>query len=228
MNEPMEVSRNGIKRKCGHCGETFYISKYNIEEAIYYDKKLYHSRCFINMCQEKLCAKRSNKQKWSSALRQIDAIQKDTCTRLTDALYREDIFYFILDAYDITIVPSVVWRKLNQIYTGTIEGMSVGIPPAHLLDMWRRKIDYLNGISKRNETKGKHMQPIQRLQYDLTILINKYDSYLKWLEKQRIIAAESGDEKSHNIVRQSIGYSSFQENVCEDDDISDLVDDIFG
>ena len=107
--------------------------------------------------------------------------------------------------------------------------MSVGIPPSDLLDMWKRKIDMLNGIAKKNETKGIHMQPDQRLNYDLSILVNKYDSYLRWKEKQRILEAEKETEKTQNIVSQSIGYTkNISQDNNETDDISDLVDDIFG
>ena len=95
--------------------------------------------------------------------------------------------------------------------------------------MWQRKIDMLNGIAKKNEIKGIHMQSEQRLSYDLTILINKYDSYLRWKEKQKILEAEKETEKSQNIVSQSIGYTNVSKDKKVDtDDISDLVDDIFG
>ena len=109
--------------------------------------------------------------------------------------------------------------------------MSVGIPPSDLLDMWQRKIDMLNSIAKKNEIKGIHMQPEQRLSYDLSILVNKYDSYLRWKEKQKILEAEKEKEteKSQNIVSQSIGYTNVsKDSKVDTDDISDLVDDIFG
>lgn len=32
-------NKNGVKRKCGCCGENLYINKNNIDDAIYYDKK---------------------------------------------------------------------------------------------------------------------------------------------------------------------------------------------
>ena len=69
----------------------------------------------------------------------------------------------------------------------------------------------------------------KRINYDLSILINKYDSYLKWLEKQKIIASEKEIEKNENIVGKSIGYTTVNKSERNDsDDISALVDDIFG
>lgn len=219
----------GIRRKCGGCGEDFYISNDNIDNAIYYDKKTYHSSCFINICNKRSKMKREDvSQKWNWILKNIESIKRDSTQHLSLAITKENIFDFIKDAYDITIIPTNVWQKLGNIYSGTFKGMSVGIPPEHLLDMWKRKMDMLNGIASRNSTKGITMNIDQRISYDLSILINKYDSYLKWLEKQKILEAEKEIEKNENIVSKSVGYISQKENNSNSDDISGLVDDIFG
>lgn len=68
----------------------------------------------------------------------------------------------------------------------------------------------------------------QRINYDLSVLVNKYDSYLKWLEKQKILEAEKEIEKNENIVGKTIGYVNQKAEKNNSDDISDLVDDIFG
>ena len=219
----------GIKRKCSCCGEDFYISKDNIDDAIYYDKKTYHSSCFINICNKRSKMKREDvSQKWTWVLNHLDSIKQESYEHLKLAVIKEDVFNFIKDAYDITIIPTTVWQKLNNIYNGTFKGMTYGIPPEHLLDMWERKIDMLNGIANRNNTKGKTMNADQRINYDLSVLVNKYDSYLKWLEKQKILEAEKEIEKNENIVGKTIGYVTQKTEKSNSDDISDLVDDIFG
>lgn len=219
----------GIRRKCGCCEEYFYISHNDIDDAIYYDKKTYHSSCFINMCNKRSQMKREDvSQKWTWVLNHLDQIRKESYKHLSLAITKENVFEFIKDSYDVTIVPTTVWQKLSDIYNGTFKGMSVGIPPEHLLDMWKRKIDMLNGIADRNKTKGFVMSSDKRINYDLSILVNKYDSYLRWLEKQRIIEAEKEIEKSENIVGKSIGYTSNKPEKNDPDDISALVDDIFG
>ena len=219
----------GIKRKCSCCGEDFYISKDNIDDAIYYDKKTYHSSCFINICNKRSQMKREDvSQKWTWVLNHLDSIKQESYEHLKLAVIKEDVFNFIKDAYDITIIPTTVWQKLSNIYNGTFKGMTYGIPPEHLLDMWERKIDMLNGIANRNNTKGRTMNVDQRINYDLSVLVNKYDSYLKWLEKQKILEAEKEIEKNENIVGKTIGYVSQKTEKSNVDDISDLVDDIFG
>ena len=174
--------------------------------------------------------KRENiSQKWTWVLNNLDQIRRESYQHLSLAITKENVFEFIKDSYDVTIVPTTVWQKLSDIYNGTFKGMSVGIPPEHLLDMWKRKINMLNGIAYRNKTKGIVMGFDKRINYDLSILINKYDSYLRWLEKQRIIEAEKAVEKSENIVGKSIGYITANKSDRNgSDDISVLVDDIFG
>lgn len=225
----------GIKRKCGCCGEYFYINKNNICEAIYYDNKTYHSSCFINICEKRSKNKRKDiSQKWTQIYENIELIKEDTRLKLLDAIERNDIFEFIKEAYDLTIIPSTVWQKLSNIYAGTFKGMTVGIPPSHLLDMWKKKINILNGIASKNESKGVHLEPDQRLNYDLSVLVNKYDSYLKWLEKEKINNLEQTQDSFDNIVGTIIGYNKSVLHKSDDDldnndmnDISSLVDDIF-
>ena len=222
----------GVKRKCSCCGEDFYISNNNIEDAIYYDKKTYHSSCFINMCDKRSKMKRADvSQKWTWVLNNLDSIKRESYEHLRLAVVKEDVFNFIKGAYDVTIIPSTVWQKLANIYNGTFKGMSFGIPPEHLLDMWKRKIDMLNGIASRNTTKGKSMNADQRINYDLSVLVNKYDSYLKWLEKQKIIEAENKkkiEQKKTDIATSIINTKANEGNLNQrNDDMSDLVDDIF-
>lgn len=220
----------GLKRKCGCCGEYLYITKNNIDNVIYYDKKTYHSRCFTNLCQDRICNGRSNVSKrWEQIYKNLETIKKDTYSHYELMIECDDIFNFIKDFYGLTVVSSTIWTKLDSIYNGTFKGMSIGIPPSDLLDMWKRKADMLNNIAKQNETKGTYLQPENRVIYDLSILVNKYDSYLRWKEKQKILEVEKETIITQNIVGQSIGYSNVQKNnPKETDDITDLVDDIFG
>ncbi len=226
--------RNGsqIKRKCGCCGNEFYIGKKNIGNAIYYDKKTYHSSCFISLCEKRINGNRKDiAQRWTRILNNLDSLKQESFEHFNTAIVKEEIFEFIKVEYDITIIPSTVWQKIGNIYAGTFKGMSEGIPPHHLLDMWERKIDMLNATADKNRTRGKSMSAEQRLNYDLTILVNKYDSYLKWLEKQKIIEAENKKaiedrktEISVSVISVKASEGSLQQ---KNDDMSDLVDDIF-
>ena len=228
----MSENNTGIIRKCGCCGEEIHISKENINDAIYYDKKTYHSNCFIEMCEKRSQSKRkSSSQKWQKALENFNTIKKESYDRFYNAIVKDDVYNFIRDAYDITIIPSTIWQKLSSIYDGSFRGMINGIPPEHLLDMWKRKIDMLNKTATRNVSIGKKMSTEQRLNYDLAILANKYDSYLKWREQQKILESEKESKTTESIITKTISYSNThinQDPTTDTGDISDLVDDIFG
>lgn len=107
--------------------------------------------------------------------------------------------------------------------------VSVPIPYRHLYDMWRRKAKYLNKIADDNKTKGKDMSPQQRLNYDLAILINQYDSYLRFLEREKIKQADTEVEKTPPVsVRDFLNKPSLPSEK-EDDDIyiNDILDEVF-
>lgn len=139
---------------------------------------------------------------------------------------KDNIYNFMLDNYEVTSVPKYVFIKLNSIYSGTFSGMNSGILPTELLDMWERKLPYLNKIAHNNITKGKKMEQSQRISYDLSILINKYDSYKNWKRNQEILEQEQKEQGTDKpIVIGNIQNKNIKNNT---DDISNLVDDIFG
>lgn len=223
------MEKNGIKRKCSHCGEYFYIDRNNIEEAIYYDKKTYHSNCFISLCNRRSNSKRQDvATKWKSILNNLSFIKQESKEYFAIAIAKEMTFVFIRENYGVTIISNSTIQKIANIYNGTFKGMGVGIPPIHLLDMWNKKIDMLNEIYEANKTKGKKMTSEQRINYDLSVLINKYDSYLKWLEKQKILEVEKETTSEEKLICSNIApVKNNSDSDCLDD-ISDLVDDIFG
>lgn len=228
MRENTTLQPITIKRKCNCCKETIYISKNTIDDAIFYDKKSYHRKCFIDICNKRAKMKRVDvSEKWQWVLKNIERISHESKYHYIESIYKEEINQFILSEYDLTIIPSSVWQKLSNIYFGTFRGMSVGIPPEELIDMWRRKIDYLNRIANQNMTKGKVMNSDQRINYDLSILINKYDGYKKWKESQRVLEQEQREQRLEEpiVMTGNIQNEMTEKNT---DDISDLVDDIFG
>lgn len=219
-----------VKRKCACCKDSVCISNNNISEVIYYDKKTYHSKCFLSICEKGI---KSNRQdvlaKWTKAFNNMAEIKNQSYSHFIQAITKEEIFEFIKETYSVSIVPSPVWHKLASIYDGTFKGMSEGIPPEHLLDMWRRKIKMLNDIAHNNQLKGKKMTGQQRINYDLSVLINKYDSYLGWLERQKILASQNNVVDNDISMTKYIGQNAKQHlKQPSKNDISDLVNDIFG
>lgn len=227
------MEENIIERICGKCKETIYISYENIDKVIYYGKRTYHRDCFIEVCKKRMAHRREDiSVKWTEIYNNLPQIEISSYKHFETELKKNAVYLYMKEAYDVTIVPTYVWQKLAGIYNGSFT-LSSGIPPEHLLDMWQRKMGFLNKVAEQNASKGKEMDVGQRISYDLSILVNKYDSYLRWLEKQKILAAENEAYKQNNtiLVKNSVGYkpqTQQTDNDFMDDDISALVDEIFG
>jgi len=237
-----------LSRICADCKNEIIITKENISEIILYGGKYYHKECFINMCNKKLQSKRCKKYKWENALKDINMYAEDALFNLNKELENEEkrykrsckntleskktkekIYTFMCEKYEATNIPKHIFIKLNSIYAGTFRGMNTSISPEDLFDMWTRKIDYLNKVADSNKTKGKNMDSIQRISYDLSILINKYDSYKKWKESQKILEYETSSKINDNKYLGIGIIKEVSKNTTDDknNELSSLVDDIF-
>ena len=218
-----------LNRVCAECGEPIVVTHQTAGDIIYYQKKTYHSKCFGKLCKGK---RRKAGDKWDKALQDFDTIRSKSNAHFNDLLIRDELYIFIMEQYKIEVIPSFVWQRLNEIFSGTYKGMTKGIPPSHLLDMWRRYIRKLNKIAAENTVKGKTFNTDMRIRYDLAVLINKYDSYLKWREKQKILAAEQQRkmlERNKSFIDIKTIKTKSKEH-CEqniENEMTGLVDDIF-
>lgn len=223
----MEQCGNSIKRKC-ICGKPIVITRQNVDSIIYINKKYYHSECFTNMCKGKLNNTKAKKEKWLELLENIDEIKADSRKALQNLLDKDAVCKYIIETYEISIIPTVVFHKLAAIYSGSYKGMAVSIPPSQLLDMWKRKMPYLEKVFNRNKSIGKEFDKAQRINYDLSILINKYDSYLEWREKQKLL--ESKCRNAGQDILKGVDLYSLNKNPRQAeaiDDIDQLLDELF-
>ena len=186
------------------------------------------------MCKAKLLSKNTKHDKWLSALSKIDEYNQKARVLLEPRLLEDKVYRFILDNYNyIGSVPAYVFTKLKSIYKGTYRGLAKPIPPSDLLDMWKRQMKYL----KKNRTfliqKGTMDKdnPTHQVNYDLAVLVGKYDSYLRWKEKQKLNEVDKkNNEKfaksfveTNNITTQKTVVTATQ-----DDNMDDILSDIFG
>lgn len=218
------------ERVCAECKNIISVQRGSYDDVIYFDKKYYHKNCFISMCKRK-SSKKNTLPKWKEALENIDKISSNTKEMIDTAFYKDDICNLIYSFYDLSVITTRIFQKLDEIYSGTFRGLSVAIPPSDLYDMWVRKKKYLLKIRKNNITKGKTFSGDQQVIYDLSILVNKYDSYLRWKEQQKII--EQTTEDSSKILQDINLHSSLfnsnkiNKNNDNEDDINSLLDEIF-
>ncbi len=228
----MNIREIEITYKCCVCGEDISVNLETIGEAVYCDKKIYHSDCFAEMAEKR--AKSKNKKisdKWKFILADIGKVRKESYIYFKNRLYKAAVCQFIEDNYYIKVIPRSIHIRLGDIYNGSYIRLPRGIPPSHILDMWERKRDFLNRVYENNISKGKCMDVYERILYDLGVLANSYDSYLKWREKQKKISAEM----KNNPQKQNTEIYKFMESLSPEStdisqkhfDMSALADEIF-
>lgn len=110
--------------------------------------------------------------------------------QFTDWLYRE---------YEISFLPKYFFINLDRVYKGTYKNLARPVPVEDLWDMWKRKMPYLQKVYDKNIRMGKNMDGTARINYDMAIVLSKYDSYLKWKEQQKQALLEEARKKEQTV-----------------------------
>lgn len=136
----------------------------------------------------------------------------------------QELYDFLHSSYGVVVIPIPFKHKINKLLSGEAEGILKPIPIEHLLDMWKQRIKDLNKIYQYNISKGKELDKSSRLNYDLAVLINKYDAYLDWNTREMIKSASFLSENSllETTVQKVNKYEKTDEN-----EISELLDELF-
>lgn len=114
---------------------------------------------------------------------------------------KNELYDFLFEMYNISFFPNYFYVKINSVYKGTYKNLNRPVSPEDLLDMWRQKRNYLDKVAEQNRKKGTEISGVNRVNYDLAILLSRYDAYLKWKEQQQIAVAEVNDSKKRSIER---------------------------
>lgn len=217
------------------------------DKFVKFNSKYYHEICFDIQCNT------SNRVLWKNARlvkdkcieagqndllelksqknissKQIEEYHKAALDYIENWYIKADINKFILQHYNINVSQCYYWL-LNSIYNGTYKKIGIAIPPSHLLDMWQRQIGSLDKIYLKNRSKGKISTPESRLMYDIAILVNKYDSYLNWLQKQELLKVEEQNNSQDNFsqITSIVSKNKNKKNHAINSIVADI-DEVFG
>ena len=211
-----------ITRKCKYCKEYLNIER---DSFVYYRKRYYHFDCAVN---EQLTRK-NNKLSMEQCVDKFIQLQNENQEEINNIISKERLYKWLQNTYNTVVLPSYFYIKMDEIFSGIYKGLSKEIPPEDLLDMWTRKKNELDRINNSNSRKGKNLIGVARINYDLAILLNKYDSYLKWKEKQRIIEQERQqvkDDFKNKIEFNKISTTNKPSVNSNGFNISDIIDEI--
>lgn len=151
--------------------------------------------------------------------------KKTTHLKKGEAEQRLELFDYIIAEYNLIDSPKHLFILLTNIHKGAYHKIKEPISFADLLYMWKAKQDYLNKTYEYNMQHGKEMYGVDRVKYDLAILINKYDSYKQWKLKQEAI------HQQEERIKKNISYSKAVKQIQpkqhrEDDNIDNIIDEI--
>lgn len=217
-NEKITKLRNLISLNCEFCNDEVDLEN----EEIIYNKtsnKFSHKDCWI---KNKLSIKRYKNKTYEDFINEANKKIEQSLNYIQRYLYiknekekekeekaikfnRKKLTNYLMEKYEITSFPKYFYIKLDNIYKGLNKNQSKPVLPEHLYDMWTRKQNYLDKIYIKNKNKGKLMDSYTRVNYDLAILLTKYDDYLKWLNKQKTFEEEKEILKE-NITSTEVTY----------------------
>jgi hypothetical protein len=225
-----------ILRKCKICDKgKIKTIKIEEEKYIYYENSYYHYDCFIKYRIEK---KKNNKQLTYEEAKNIAdklVLKTSELKTINNSIDRDRLTYWLYDNYDITVLPSTFFIKLKQINDGTF-GLRINAPITYydLLQIFKKMKNNLDRINNQNERKGKKIDILRRIDYDLAIVINNYDKYLLWKQKQETEKIEKQEIKNDLIIKNSIQINtiaSLQRKDNQDNgseiNIADILNEVF-
>ena len=220
---------NIMTRKCAKCKGEIEIGSNNITDVLKFQGKYYHSKCFEEMATQKAVSKRGKPQMWQEALDNIWEIEAETKKMLEQQIAKDNLNTYLLENYNITMIPSRFWQIVADLEIGKYKGKRckpIGI--SVLYGCWKWGQHKLNEIARYNKSHNKGpADDNARLMYDLAILIGQVPQFLAYNDKQKVAEIERRKEIKEST---KVDYSRIPNTKKGSDgfqDISSLVDDIF-
>ena len=222
-----------ILRKCKVCDKpkTKTINL-EVDKFIFYQQSYYHYDCFIKFQTDKKCLTLDNAIKLANEM-VIKTTKSDYVNSLID---RDRLTYWIYDNYNLTVLPVLFFQKIKQINDGTF-AVRINAPISYydLLQIFKKMKTYLDKVNNNNERKGKKIDLLRRIDYDLAIVINNYDEYLKWKQKQKTEEIEKKIIKDDIVLKNDMQFNNTislmqrknTNNHNDEINISDILDEVF-
>lgn len=227
------------ERKCAICGNLFNILE---NDYVFFRNGVTEVECYKNY---KMSKGKTEEIINAELEEMLDVARKDKNEKIQKEIEKsrrkaraksrelnrkknlDNLIKYFTSIYNISYYPTWFYSKLAQINNGTYKGMSDGIPYEDLLDMFKKKQGYLDKVAYNKSKNSNEITGISRINYDLAILISKYDEYLAWKNKQKIIenTIELKNEKENEI---KIDYTKIKtKNTDSSLDVFDIMNDIY-
>lgn len=204
------IKAKSVKRKCIVCKEDIVVTSPD-DEFIYYDRHCYHPECFKKFCNEK------NTKKWKFALENyenyvqeakklayellakkqgsilsIGQFEEDAQNQIKSWFYGSDLCTFVREKYNV-LNPQ--WDLLKSVIDGTYKNHQYRYSCGRFTGYVGAQVEVSAKRHSKLIQKNSDVNATALVRYDVAILVNKYDSYLKWKREQHLLAVEMKTEK---------------------------------
>lgn len=202
---------DSITRKCNLCkkdiditdgNEDFFCTVSGVKTKV---TKYMHSECYIkyatNLKRNKKTIDECNDYIKKCKTENIEYERKDK-EKIREYKKRCALYDYLFDFYGISFFPKSFYTRMDSVFKGEYKGLNREISPTDLLEMWQQKKSYLQAVAEKNSKTGNEISGMSHIYYDLAILLSKYDSYLKWKEKQKnaLVDKEKREEDSKEFI----------------------------
>ena len=210
---------------CCACGSQFSYPPYSGEYVIY-ENKLWCVSCLI----AERTQPSTKHDRWLPVKAETDKkianLQKQTEPILDSYIARTNLYSYLEKHYNVLYFPKSFYEKMVSIFNGTYNGLKSPISPDDLLDMFFQK---QQGLDKLAMTKWHSNQPtpINRIYYDLAVLMSKYSSYTQWKKTKEIEKADAiRQTEANRQYEYAFAYHPQLTKSEKQDDLTDVIDDI--
>jgi hypothetical protein len=216
-----------LKRNCKYCKEKINLETDKvIIEVIKEKNNFFHYDCFINLN----VLKKKNSITREEAEQKAQSLLNDSIAYINYEIAKKTLYRWLQKTYSITFFPSYFYVKMEQVFNGNYKGLSKKMSPTDIMDIWQRKILEFNKFNAYKRSKGDVIEGVNRINYDLAVVLSKYDSFKKWQSSQ-----EQNQEQEKTMQYLTTTYNkntdkavlaAIEKEKQNHSDISDILEEI--
>lgn len=212
-------------RKCTKCKQKIFFDLDNISGIVNFKNLFYHSDCFVEYCHGR--AAESGSPVWQKYINNMSKFEDEAKKRINYRKSKNDLNNYLISHYDVQeIGDKRFWTVVTELEQGVYKKKKCNpVPTDILLDAWKWSQVRLDAINRKNKIARKGpSNDIERIPYDLAIIVKHIPDYLKAKAKRE---AEEADRIAREKERVKINYNNIYSAPVQTeglDDISAMLD----
>lgn len=217
-----------VVKECPVCKMAIEVDNINnIHGIARVRSKYYHTKCLKEYAQ-KLAKRERHDAIWDDVINNIAFYEKEAKEIMYKRYWQDKLNDHLKKHYNIVVMPERFWEMIMKLHDGIYKNKECKpISMDIIYGAWRWSQKNLDSINRKNKQNRKGPKTdIERLPYDLTIIIQHIPDYIKAKSKHEV---EEAARKAREKERVRINYNDIYVAPAQQeglDDISDILDEI--